>query len=197
MKNLKERLNNVVEENDKLVKAREDEEYQHFLKYCEIVMEDVSNKVVIASAKVLSQTGEEATTAVLFSRIGTLEYPVGPVSHTLFRRKYYQQFIGRDISYIDTNNPKIVRISCDLMYGYFEKHLLASLKYISKYLGVPAYGCPLQSLITTPSPIFGPLINVSSLNPSEKEVDRDGCPYRDVIVLDLTKGTGTGEEKLA
>lgn len=197
MKNLKERLNNVVEENDKLVKAREDEEYQHFLKYCEIVMEDVSNKVVIASAKVLSQTGKEATTAVLFSRIGTLEYPVGPVSHTLFRRKYYQQFVGRDISYIDTNNPKIIRISCDLMYGYFEKHLLASLKYISKYLGVPAYGRSLQSLITSSNPLLSPLIKVSSLNPSKKEVDRDRRPYRNVIVLDLTKGLGTRAEQPA
>lgn len=192
MKNLKERLNNVVEENDKLVKAREDEEYQHFLKHYERRMETVSDKVVVASAKVLSETGKKATTAVLFSCFGPHEYPVSPVSHNLFRTKYYQQFIGRDISYIDTNNPKIVRISCDLMYSAFEE-LLSNLKYVSKYLGVPAYGRPLQSLITSPSPIFSPLINVSSLNPSEKEVDRDGRSYRKVIVLDLTKGMGTGE----
>lgn len=123
----------------------------------------------------------------MFSCFGPHEYPVSPVSHNLFRTKYYQQFIGRDVNYIDMANPEIVRISCDLMYSGFEE-LLSNLKYVSKYLGVPAYGRPLQSLITTPSHIFCPLINVSSLNPSEEDTYKGGRPYRKVIVLDLTKG---------
>ena len=183
MKKLKERLDNIVEESDKIVKEQEKKEYRNFLSShgSAQLLQEISDKTTILDAKLLSDTGTKATMAIVFSSYFC--YPVGSTSSNLLHTKQYQQFMGNNISYVDPDNPTIIRFTLGGMDSHFN-YLLDNLKYVNKFLGIPVYARPLQRLISSHDIPLNPL-TLSSLNPTKEEVIKGGYPDNKVIILDL------------
>jgi len=184
VKKLKEQLDNIAEEHNKIVEEQKEVEYKNFLQsqMGGQLLQDISNKTTLMATKLLSDTGRKATMAIIFS--SDICYPVGPVSSNLLHMRYYQQFLGENISEIDPYSPTIIRFRLGGLDSHFN-HLLDNLEYVHKFLGVPVYARPLQCLLPNwDTPWMSP-ITLSSLNPIKKEVDKRGVSDKKVIILDL------------
>lgn len=195
MKKLKEQLDNIAEEHNKIVEEQKEVEYKNFLQLHMggQLLQDISNKTTLMASKLLSDTGRKATMAIIFS--SDICYPVGPVSSNLLHTRHYQQFMGENISEFDPYNPTIIRFRLEGLDSHFN-HLLDNLEYVYKFLGVPVYARPLQRLLPNEyTPWMAPL-TLSGLNPIKKEVDKQGVSDKKVLILDLRDfDTNTGRFK--
>ena len=185
MKKLKEQLDNIAEEHNKIVEEQKEVEYKNFLQLQmgEQLLQEISDKTTLIATKLLSDTGRKATLAIIFR--SDICYPVGPVSSNLLHTRHYQQFMGENISEFDPyHSTTIIRFRLEGLNSHFD-HLLDNLEYVHKFLGVSVYARPLQHLLPNGyTPWMVPL-TLSGLNPIKKEVDKQGVPDKKVLILDL------------